>query len=96
MIIRSTVNSGYMLVLNKQRNAPEEKNNIESPKNISELYLCSGFKNAKDVKMAIGGSTGSIYLLILPDDREKKTNIHNNHNMKKPVFRSSLMRLTPI
>ena len=95
MIIRSMINSGYISVLNKKRNIPEEKNNKERVKNIIELYRCSGFENAKDVRMDKGGSAGSIYLLILPDEREKKTNIHNDHIIKKTIFLSSF-RLRPI
>ncbi|MCX5811046.1 MAG: hypothetical protein NT178_00645 [Proteobacteria bacterium] len=50
--------------------------------NINKLYLLSFLIKAYEVKSEIEGKTGSIYLLILPEEMEKKTNIHKNHTRK--------------
>jgi hypothetical protein len=61
---------------------PRIKNIADINEYIDKLYLLYLFVKAYDVTSEIEGKTGSIYLLILPEDIEKKINIHINQTRK--------------
>jgi hypothetical protein len=57
------------------------------------LYLFFSSTKARDVINVIAGRTGNIYLLIFPEERDKKKNIHANHIKKYLMLPSVLMLL---
>jgi hypothetical protein len=46
------------------------------------VYLLFSSTKARDVINVIAGRTGNIYLLIFPEERDNKKNIHANHIRK--------------
>ena len=63
---------------------------IERNVNIIRLYLLFSLVNPKEAMNEIDGNTGSIYLLILPEEKERKMNIHKNQIRKNFVLVSCL------